>query len=262
MIIIVLALISAVVLLVLSFYAVDANVAGSATARGMQAGEIMMHAFGALIVIAILVAAGSIYYYERRRHHEHEVEEEQEHAAEEAKLALDERESIATVDEDPTTDPVGKLWDYVDNELRQGYTRQQIIDELKKNHWPDRIITTVTDTFRPSYLAKQGMKPHTNTQELVRFIRQQEGRGYPVKVIKWNLTNIGWDSRIVDWAAQQVIAQASAVRYDQEELSQLGRLQKFVAGEMRRGKSKEHVRQLLVSAGWNAEVVDEELKRW
>ncbi|RME32198.1 hypothetical protein D6789_00350 [Candidatus Woesearchaeota archaeon] len=246
-----------VALVILTFsFSVVSNLLGNAgsgtVAEQFFTRDTLLHLLGAVTVVSILVAVGSL-YLSQKRHHELVMAGIAQEGAEEESEKIFKRGELVEV-EDPTTDPVGKLWDYVDNELRQGYTRDAIIAQLRKQGWPEQIITTVTDTFRDAVLEREGMQPHDDIERLKEWIQEKRRYGYPLGVIRTNLVRAGWQAKIVDEAIKGLATQRLGVPVAQ--------LHEFVGKRLEEGLRKPEIRDLLLKRGWKASTIDAELAQW
>lgn len=250
------AVLAALLILTLGFSVVT-NIVGEASADTITGRfltrETLLHLLAALIVVGILIVVGSLYLAQKRHHELVEAGIAQE-AAEEDSLKLFKRGELLEVEGDPTSDPVGKLWDYVDTELRQGYTRDAIVKRLTQQGWPEQIVTTVTDTFRDDYLKQEGMEPHGDDAKLRAWIQEKRRYGYPLGVIRKNLLTAGWQASAVDAAISGLSTQRRGVP--------IGKLHEFVGQRLHEGATKAQVRDLLLKRGWKAATIDAELEQW
>jgi len=235
---------------------------GSAT-TGEEGGEPMAAAkkgtsLPLLSILVVLIIGGAIigyYYYDSR----------QKVAAVNAQ-ALKPRPDeplmgFASIEEDAFQDPVERLRAYVDKELRQGFRREAIASQLRKSGWPENIITNVLDNFGKEYLQRQGMhEPHEDYGRVLAFLKEKLDLGYDVNVIRRSLVKTGWDANLIDSLLgelhQEVAEQVGA--YTAEALD---RLRVFIADELKKGYSRAQIRGVLLKAGWQEKVLDEELAK-
>lgn len=211
-----------------------------------------------LLIVVVIGGALGIYYYQDYQKKVAEVNANAQQQTPQKETSLIGRVEIG---EEALKDPVEKLRDYVDREMRQGFKRQEIAAELRKSGWPENIITSVLDNFSKAYMVRRGMHgSHDDYTKVLSFLKEKLDLGYDIAVVKRIMVKNGWDASLIDSLLKELhVEQAAKTAVYAEDA--LAKLRSFIATEQAKGYSKEQIKAALLKSGWQEGVVDEELQK-
>ena len=137
-----------------------------------------------------------------------------------------------------------QLKHYIITNLRRGYTKQQIAAELKRDGWPEGLITHSFKSIKPEHTSKEELL------ELHNYIINTEKIGYTDEQIKKELLKEGWSKEAVDLAFKTIEKPETAPK---QEILQL---HDYIVNALSRGYTKEQIMFILKKEGWPEELLN------
>jgi|GEM_PF-2527291 len=156
--------------------------------------------------------------------------------------------------------PEEQLHNYVEDELRDGFSRNEIQKELLKSGWDKVTIAKILDEFKNSFLEKKQVHiPNEDYDNLKKFIERKLAKGYSKEVIKKNLLRVGWKEPIVNSVIYEVNNPIKKSSYSSEAEA---KLDDFIRKSLHRGHTKKEIINKLTSVGWQKNLIDKVMKKY
>lgn len=168
----------------------------------------------------------------------------------------------ANIDENVFKSPQNQLHDYVEEELREGFSREEIVNELLKAGWEQSMIAKVIDEFKNSFLEKKNVhSPNEDFANLRSFVDRKLAKGYSKEIIKKNLLRVGWQEPIINSVIYDAnkTTQTSEKNYSSDAEI---KLDDFIRKAFARGHSKEQIIDKLLKVGWPKNTINKVMKKY
>ena len=137
-----------------------------------------------------------------------------------------------------------QLKHYIIANLRRGYKKDQIAEELEKDGWPKETISKAFRSIKPDHTSKEQLL------ELHNYIINTEKQGYTDEQIRNQLQKEGWTKEALDLAFKSVEKPKNIPKHEIIEL------QNYIMNTLGKGYTKEQILYVLEKEGWPEETLN------
>lgn len=144
-----------------------------------------------------------------------------------------------------------RLDEYIEEEVREGVSREEIKEKLLKVGWPEQMIDAELKKL-VDYRRKTDSYPHVDG-----YISKKLSDGVPANEIKMDLLKVGWPEKIVDAELKKL-----GISTEVKQLDADFQLENYILKRLVKGDSLESIKSDLLRVGWHEEKFDSIVNRY